>query len=275
MEKNRKKRKGVALFKWLRLVFTIGVEILAAYFAWMLRFSRHPEKYPLALRYEKVHKLAFSLSKKLHLEMDENLSSTLPRLERSTLLVSNHLSICDIVFLLALSKEPITFIGKKETENMPFVGRCLRSIDGYFLDREDPKQAVRLFMRIGKTMTEKKTIVVVYPEGTRLKDPFEEIGEFHAGTFKLVEWGKADLLPMAEFGSFRPLSKSEHERSFPVEMHALGLLKYEDAHLYNTVELAEKTREQVSEEVRKLQRFDQEYYAQGKNKKKPGKWWER
>ncbi|MCI5940326.1 MAG: lysophospholipid acyltransferase family protein [Candidatus Enteromonas sp.] len=275
MEKNQNKRKGLALFKWLRLIFTVGIEILASYFAWMIRYSRHPERYPLSLRYGKVHKLAYSLSKKLRLQLDENVSSAFKSLQRSTLVVSNHLSICDIVFLLALAEDPITFIAKKETANMPFIGKCLKAIDGYFLDRGDPKQAVRLFMKIGKAMKEKRMTLVVYPEGTRLKDPFSEVGEFHAGTFKLLEWGKADLLPVAGFGSFRPLSKSEHESSFPVELHALKLVPCEESKGKNTVELAAEARNEIESEVASMRRFDQEFYAQGLNKKKAGKWWKK
>lgn len=268
-------RKGIALFKWIRLIFTAGIEIVFSYFAWMVRYSAHPEKYPLEKRYAKVHGLAFSLSKKLRMNLDENFSSTVQTLQKSTLIVSNHLSIMDIVALLALSPRPITFIGKKEVEHMPFVGRCVKAIGGYFLDREDPKQAVRLFMKIGKQMKETPTIVVVYPEGTRLKDPSQKVGEFHAGTFKLLEWGNADLLPLACFGTFRPLSKSEHECSFPVEIKALPLKKKEDFDGESTVDIASFAQKEVSSQVEEFKRYDIAYYQERKNRVKAVKWWKK
>lgn len=266
-------RKGIALLKWIRLIFTAGIEIVFSYFAWMLRYSAHPEKYPLEERYAKVHGLALSLSKKLRMNLDENFSSSVASLRKSTLIVSNHLSIMDIVALLALSQRPITFIGKKEVERTPFVGRCVKAIGGYFLDRQDPKQAVRLFMRIGKAMKQSPTLVVVYPEGTRLKDPFQEVGEFHAGTFKLLEWGDADLLPLSCFGTFRPLSKAEHERSFPVEIKALPLKRKEEFDGMSTVEIASFARKEIASQVEEFKRYDIAYYEQKKNRVKAGKWW--
>lgn len=276
MERNLpKSRKGLALFKWIRLIFTAGIEILYAYFAWMIRYSAHPERYPLELRYRKVHKLAFSLTKKLHVELSGNAVETLSGLEGSNLIVANHLSIFDIVILLAISEKPLTFIGKKETANMPFVGKCLKAIHGFFLDREDPKQAVRLFMEIGKYMRENSATVVVYPEGTRLKKHYDDVAEFHAGTFKLVEWGKADLHPLAGFGTWRPLSKSEHEPSFPVELRFLETISYEECQGVPTTVLASKTHGSINEEVHRLQNFDIDYYSEKQNRKKAGKWWKK
>ncbi len=270
-----KSRKGLALFKWIRLVFTAGIEILYAYFAWMIRYSAHPERYPLELRYKKVHDLAFSLTKKLHVDFSGNAPETLSSLQGSNLIVSNHLSIFDIVALLAISEKPLTFIGKKETANMPFVGKCLKAIHGFFLDREDPKQAVRLFMEIGKYMRENNATVVVYPEGTRLKSHYEDVAEFHAGTFKLVEWGKAELHPLAGFGTWRPLSKSEHEASFPVQLRFLAPSSYEECKGVSTTVLASKTHHLVNEEVHKMQDYDIEYYASKKNRLKARKWWKK
>lgn len=276
MERNLpKSRTGLAFFKWVRLVFTAGIEILYAYFAWMIRYSAHPERYPLEERYGKVHKLAFSLTKKLHVELSGNAIETFSSLKGSNLIVSNHLSIFDIVALLAISEKPITFIGKKETSTMPFVGKCLKSIHGFFLDREDPKQAVHLFMEIGKYMRENQATVVVYPEGTRLRDHYADVGEFHAGTFKLVEWGEANLMPLAGFGTWRPLSKSEHESSFPVELKFLPPLSYEECKGVPTTSLADNTHDAINEEVHAMQDFDIEYYAQKRNRQRARKWWKK
>ncbi len=272
MSNQRKKKSGVALGKWLRLVFTFGVRVVFAYLFWIARYARHPEKKPIELRYRKIRSLAVDLCSKLHISLQSKGQEQLASLTGSNLIVMNHLSVMDIVVLIALCEKPLTFIAKKEVEQMPFVGKCFKAIDGHFLDREDPKQAVRVFMQVGKQLREKGGNVVVYPEGTRLKEPFSLTQEFHAGSFKLVEWGKANLLRVATFGTFRPLSKSESERSFPLEITFFPLKKYEDMKGESTQELAEESHKLIADEVASFQQFDRDFYAKGLNKQKAGKW---
>ena len=272
MSNQKKKKSGVALTKWLRLIFTFGVRLVFSYIFWMARYARHPEKKPIEHRYKKIRGLSIDLCSKLHIELKAKGQEQLASLEGSNLIVMNHLSVMDIVLLIALSEKPLTFIAKKEVEKMPFVGKCLKCISGYFLDREDPKQAVRLFMKVGKQMRESGGNVVVYPEGTRLKEPFLATQEFHAGSFKLVEWGHANLLRVAAFGTFRPLGKSENERSFPFEITFFPLVNYEDMKGKSTQEIAENSHELIAKEVASFQKYDKEFYANLLNKKKASKW---
>ncbi len=272
MSNKKSKKSRVALGKWLRLLSTFGVRLIFSYLFWLARYARHPEKHPIELRYKKIRGLSTDLCSKLHIDIKAEGKEQIDSLSGSNLIVMNHLSVMDIVLLIAYSEKPLIFIAKKEVEQMPFVGKCLKAIDGYFLDREDPKQAVRLFMKVGKQLREKGGNVVVYPEGTRLKEPFLPTQKFHAGTFKLVEWGHANLLRVASFGTFRPLSKSENEPSFPFEITFFPLLRYEDMKGKSTQELAEESRDLIAKEVASFQEYDKEFYAKGLNKKKAGKW---
>ena len=272
MANQQKKKSGVALFKWLRLIFTFGMRLIFSYIFWIARYARHPEKKPIEYRYKKIRGLSIDLCSKLHIELKAKGMEQIASLEGRNLIVMNHLSVMDIVLLIALSEKPLIFIAKKEVEQMPFVGKCFKAISGYFLDREDPKQAVRLFMKVGKQLRENGGNVVVYPEGTRLKQPFSSTQEFHAGSFKLIEWGQANLLRVAAFGTFRPLAKAESERSFPFEVTFFPLVKYEDMKGKSTQEIAEEAHELIANEVSSFQKYDEEFYAKGLNKKKASKW---
>ena len=271
MSNQEKKKKGVALGKWLRLIFTYGVKLVFSHIFWIARYARHPEKTPLEKRYKKIRSLSIDLCSKLHAEIKIKGREQITSLEGRNLIVMNHLSVMDIVLLIALSEKPLIFIAKKEVAQIPFVGKCLKAISGYFLDREDPKQAVRLFMKVGKQLRENGGNVVVYPEGTRLKQPFARTQDFHAGSFKLVEWGQANLLRVAAFGTFRPLGKAESERSFPFEVTFFPLAKYEDLKGKSTQEIAAESHELIANEVASLQEYDKEFYAKGLNKKKASK----
>ena len=268
MANNSKKKSGVALGKWLPLIFTFGVRLVFAYLFWIRRYAKHPEKKSIEYRYKKVRALALDLTKRQHLRVKEKGKEYVSSLEGNNLIVCNHLSVMDIVMLICYSEKPLIFIAKKEVEQMPFVGKLFQAISGYFLDREDPKQAVRLFMKVGKQLRENGGNVVVYPEGTRLKEPFKPTQEFHAGSFKLVEWGQANLIRVALFGTFRPLTKSEHPRSFPIEITFFPPVKYEDMKGKNTQEIAEESHKLIAEEVASFQEFDKDFYAQGLDKKR-------
>lgn len=271
MANEKKKKSGVALGKWLRLIFTYGLRLCFAYVFWIARYARHPEKKSIEHRYKKIRNLSLALVKATRLEVKSSGYEQLASLKGSNLIVANHLSVMDIVLLIAFSPKPLIFIAKKEVEKMPFVGKCFKAIDGYFLDRQDPKQAVRLFMKVGKQMRAKGGNVVVYPEGTRLKEPFKETQPFHAGSFKLIEWGQANLIRVAEFGTFRPLSKGGSGRSFPIEMTFFPALPYAELKGKNTQEIANESHELIAKEVASFQKFDKDYYANGLNKKKASK----
>ena len=60
-----------------------------------------------------------------------------------------------------------------------------------------------------------------------------------------------------------------------MELHALKLVPCEESKGKNTVELAAEARNEIESEVASMRRFDQEFYAQGLNKKKAGKWWKK
>ena len=269
----KKKSGKIAVGKWTHLGVTVGWRILLEYFTWMRRYGKHPEKYPLEKRYGKLHKLAYRLTKHNRIDLRvtgfEYLNAPGPKV-----IVANHLSINDVVTILAISKKPITFLAKKEVYDMPFVGHCLRAIDGFFLDREDPRQGVKVLSAASNYLLAHDATIIVYPEGTRQKEPFSpELLPFHAGSFKLVDWGKASLVRMAEFGTFRPLNKSDGGRAMPVEMTFFPPESYEEASKKSTQELAEESRAIIESEVHKMQEYDKAFYASGKNKQKRPAWW--
>ena len=54
------------MFKLFVFVLKAGPMILWNYFSWILPYSRHPEKYPLEVRYNRVRKLVLKLLKRLN-----------------------------------------------------------------------------------------------------------------------------------------------------------------------------------------------------------------
>lgn len=120
------------------------------------------------------------------------------------ILVSNHQSLVDIPLFLAAFPREIKFLAKRELGKIPMFGRAMGFAGNLFIDRDDPRDAVRLMKeavrRIGKGQ-----VVVIFPEGTRSADG--EIGEFKAGAFYIAQKAGASVLPVYIDGGRMALPK--------------------------------------------------------------------
>ncbi len=260
-----------SFFKILHLVLLDGFYLIGCYFAWILPYSRHPEKYPLALRYKRTRKLIMRICRHMHINFEvtgmEVLSSS-PR----CLIVANHQSVLDIVCAVSASEKPVSFIAKKELRKVPFVGRIIHSINGGFLDRKDAKQAVRLFRTITETLKKEDIRYIIYPEGTRCKAGLDkgEMLAYHGGSFKIAYRAKTPLLVLSEFGTFRPIGNTKFQKSYLVQMKFHPLIAREEFASLSTNDLAAKAEEMTRTDLKEV--FvprDDAYYAENLHKKKP------
>ena len=143
------------MLKYLRLVFTAGLRILWDWLFYILRYAKHPERYPLEKRYAKVHKLIVYVVDCYRVDFKVKGLEHLRRLEASDkpyLMCANHESNMDPIVMLYFCEKPISFVAKKETEKFPFVGKIIKSIDGLFMDRDDLRQSLRVMIELGKRL---------------------------------------------------------------------------------------------------------------------------
>ena len=258
-------------WKLLRLVLLSAPRLLFDYFTWILPYSNHPEKVPLEKRYAKGRSLVLHILK--HCRFDVHRSGTIVR-EGVQLYCSNHVSAIDPLLLIALSEKPVSFIAKLEARKLPFAGRFIRAIDGLFLDREDPFQAVKVFRAAKKKMEEESLSYAVFPEGTREKKPYEgKPLPLHPGSFKLAQMAKCPITVYAQFGSFH-FSDETKGRRFLITLKELRRYDTADVLALKTTDLAEQTEAMFASALPELIALDRSYFEQGSNKLKAPKWWE-
>ncbi|MCQ2742789.1 MAG: 1-acyl-sn-glycerol-3-phosphate acyltransferase [Bacilli bacterium] len=240
----------------------------------MVRYSNHPEKYPFEKRYKAVRDVVKQFA--IHCRMQWNIEGIeyLNKAEKPVVIIANHLSMMDIVCLIAISERPITFVAKKEVYKYPFVGRCLKSIDGLFLDRSDLRQNVKIIGEAVSDITSGKCSIGIYPEGTRLKNLEEKTGEFHPGSLKIAVRSKADIVCLAEYGTFRPLPKELNYKSYPIQFKFFEPISFEEYGKLSTTELSTLLHDKVAEEVERMKVVDKEYMDKKLYKKKlTYQWW--
>lgn len=122
--------------------------------------------------------------------------------------VANHQSNFDIPLVMQAAKawKPV-FMAKQSLLDIPFFGACLRAGGHIGVERDNPRKAVRS-MDVAVAKAKQGRSVIVFPEGTRNKDP-QTLSKFRAGgalialraglpVVPLVLEGAADLLPSGQ-----------------------------------------------------------------------------
>ncbi len=255
------------MLKYLKVILICGFRILFDYFAWMIRYSRHPEKYPIELRYKRVRNLIRFVFKAFGATYYLNNEELFQKRDKASLIISNHLSNSDPLVLIATSEKPISFIAKIEAKKFPLIGRCIRALDGIFLDRNDIKQEVRAVIEASKRIKENNISYCIFPEGTRNKDPFSPLGEFKAGAFKIATKANCDVISVGLFGTFRILDKHYKGKKFPIQINYINEYSPDYINEIKTTDFSIKIREEISQVVTSLIEKDKELYI-SKNKKR-------
>ena len=260
-------------WKILRSVLKGWPCIVHAYFSWIFRYSRHPEKVSLEKRYYKVRQLILKVCKVLRFEWKIDSKVDFASLKPS-LIVANHVSLLDPLFLIALSPKPIKFVSKKEARKMPFVGRILRALECVFLDREDPRQALKVFGGAVKEIQDGLCSYCIYPEGKRNNNPYEgEPLPFHAGSLKIAFRSQCPVVLVSSFGEQRIFGSNDAHRSALVNFKVHEPIAFEEYGTSNTQVLAEKLHHQVYEDVSLFRVEDAEYENSDRIKHYGSKWW--
>ena len=181
--------------------------------------------------------------------------------EDKKFIVCNHQSMFDCLLFLIFAKRPLTFVAKKETAKMPFVGKLLKIIDGEFFDRDNLKTQIKNVINTSKLLAENKYDVVIFPEGTRQKEIEKGLLPFHAGSFKIPLKSKSNIILSEIFGSYRCLKffKYPKEKQLYVQFNVLEELKYEEIKNETTVSLMEKSKQVLENQLDAFRQKDEEY----------------
>lgn len=255
------------MFKYLRIIFTIGPRFVYSYLAWILRYARNPQKYPIEKRYERVRSLVLFILKKYRIDFQLKGYEHLLNHEKPFVLYVNHYSNFDPLVLVALSKRPISFVAKQETLKFPLVGKAIRILESVTIDRADLRSQVEAFDKTIELIKSGRD-VVIFPEGTRNRHPNEKVADFKPGSFKLSYRTGATIIPCAIYGTTRPFSLKDNLKKIPIWVTFFEPIEKEEFLQYNTVSIAPKVQKFVSDETLELRKDDQKYVLDLKAKKK-------
>src|SRR6056297_3617051 len=175
----------------------------------------------------------------------ENIPETGP-----VLFISNHQSNFDIPLLLGYLNRPVGFLSKEEMRKVPIVGRWMRHLNCVFMDRSNPRAALKSIGKAAETV-KSGNAMCVFPEGTRSGAGL--IGEFKPGAFKIYTKTKAALLPVAIEGTWRIQGRDTlRVKSAKVKVSVLKPADLEGIPPRDTMKIAEKVKSEIQNELQSL-----------------------
>lgn len=246
------------MWKYFKAVMRAGWAILHLYFTLLLPYSKHPEKISYEKRFKKCQ---WCIRKVLHAFRinyeDTDLQEFYKNrnMDENYLIVMNHLSDLDPLILAARAERPITFVSKIENEKLPFVGKCIKVLEGEFMDRDDLKQSLRVMQNVEKKLNgELKADFVIFPEGTRNKGDIFKTLPYHHGTFRPAYKANKNIAAFMIYGDQKVLTLDDKSKSYTVKIKKVLEFNQEDFKDKKTTDLASIVEEETNKKLVELKK---------------------
>jgi 1-acyl-sn-glycerol-3-phosphate acyltransferase len=165
---------------------------------------------------------------------------------RPYVVVANHQSFVDILLISHLPWE-MKWLSKQHFFRFPLVGWMMRMAGDIRLVRGERDSVVQA-MAACKDRLEKKTSVMIFPEGTRSRDG--ELKAFKDGAFRLAIENQVPILPLAVNGAYDAMVKGDWRFGVSdAEVRVLEPIMTEGLTLADLPSLRDRTHQVIADAV--------------------------
>lgn len=164
----------------------------------------------------------------------------------SYMLVANHTSMADIMLMLAVSRNPFVFVGKKELVKIPLFGFFYKRTC-ILVDRKSSKSRMEVFNRAQKRLSQGMSICI-FPEGGVPDDESVLLDEFKDGAFRLAIEHQIPIVPIT-------FADNKERFSYTFFSGSPGLMRVKVHHFVETTGKSDEDKKDikaVKEEVRTI-----------------------
>lgn len=126
--------------------------------------------------------------------------------KQSYVFVANHQSMLDVFAVYGWLPNNFKWLMKKEIRKVPFVGTACAVAGHIFVDRSNPRAAIKSMDNIKKELVDGIS-TVIFPEGTRTKTG--EIGRFKQGAFKIAMDMGLPVVPISLSGFYEAMPRKQ------------------------------------------------------------------
>ena len=164
------------------------------------------------------------------------------------MLVCNHLSLADPVFILHyFRKSQLSFISKKENQDMFVVGKVMHKIQCQLLNRENDREALKTILKCVDIIKEDKASIAVFPEG--YIKPDHKLHHFRSGVFKIAQRTKVPIVVCTLQNTQHVFHNAKRLQPTRVRFHLVDVIQPETYAGLTTVELGNMAFEMMAKDL--------------------------
>lgn len=164
------------------------------------------------------------------------------------LLVSNHLNEMDPVVLLRYFKSSqLTFISKRENQDMFVVGKFMHKILCQLMNRENDREALKTILKCVEIIKEDKASVAVFPEG--YIKPDRKLHHFRSGVFKIAQKTKVPIVVCTLQNTHHVFHNGLRLKPTHVHLHLVDVIQPEQYAGMTTVDLGNMVYEMMARDL--------------------------
>jgi 1-acyl-sn-glycerol-3-phosphate acyltransferase len=147
---------------------------------------------------------------------------------------------------------PIMIAKKELNKKFSVVTPILDMIDTIYIDREDIRQQVMVYMKQKEYITKDKRSIVVCPEGTRIYT--DKFAEFKSGALKIAFDTLSPIVPIVIYGSsgLMDSDKTNIKSGRTIYVNFLHTVQAKDYSGHNVVYFAEKLQNEMQDVYNKM-----------------------
>ncbi len=183
--------KNLFILFWRSWLFVWGISTIILFFPILVvvisKEKWYPVFYKIAHYWARVTLFIMGFSLKISFE-----EKIIPK--KSYMFCPNHTSMIDIFLMLALSKNPFVFIGKKELVSIPIFGYVYKKTC-ILVDRDNLKSRQDAIREAQKRLNNGLSICI-FPEGKVPEDESIILDEFQNGAFRLAIEFQIPVIPI-------------------------------------------------------------------------------
>ncbi|MBW0462127.1 hypothetical protein O181_001842 [Austropuccinia psidii MF-1] len=117
-------------------------------------------------------------------------------LGQSHVLVGNHQSMVDILYLGRIFPKTCVVMAKKELKYVPLLGQYMALSRAVFVDRQKRGSGFQMFQKVEADMKKYKLNLFIFPEGTRSNASTPSLLPFKKGAFHLSVQANLPVIPI-------------------------------------------------------------------------------
>lgn len=226
-----------------RILLMVIRNILIVPFYWfkLVYYSKHVDKYTLEEHFKLIKFIDSRAVKSGNVKVEGYGLDKLPEKE-GYMIYPNHQGMFDVLAIVQVYPGSFGMVYKQELANIPFLKQIAACTKSYKLDRDDPRQGLKVIQNVAKDVSEGKNFLI-FAEGTRSKNG-NQVGEFKGGSFKAATKAKCPIVPVALVDAYKPFDTNTISQT-TVQVHFLEPIMYEEYKDMKTNDIAAMVQERI------------------------------